>query len=167
MKRLIPMTCLLICSCAIAQVSVMRVGQTVDVSTLIQRMMDSSAQDMTQEAGPPDSVDLNSFYNVRTSTLSPDNAASTITENNITQPLFIVGDDALSINWMKKNARELTQLNAAGFLVNCSGQAEFDAISNATRLPLTPINGDDFAELFHIKNYPVLITRASINNDNK
>ncbi len=167
MKLMLFMTYLLIGSCAVAGVNVTRVGQTVDVSSLIQAMMNSSAQDMTQDVAPPNTIDLNNFYTVKTTTLSPGNVASTMAENNITQPIFIVGDDALSLNWMKKNADELEKINAAGFLVNCNGQAEFDAISNATRLSLTPMNGDDFAELFHIKNYPVLITRASINNDNK
>lgn len=119
--------------------------------------------DVTQMEFPPEfKGDLNQFYTVKTTQLSPGKVTSHTVNTNLAQPIFIIGDDSFSMDWLAKNLPKLKSLHATGVLVSCSGRASYDAIVAKTGLPIARLPGRVLAEVFDLKNYPVLITSRSI-----
>jgi len=78
----------------------------------------------------------------------------------LTQPLFIVGDDAFSHRWLEAKQDYLRRINAQGIVVNSSKQGGLRLSRYA--LPLYPVQGRDFAKAFGLTHYPVLIEHRTI-----
>lgn len=78
----------------------------------------------------------------------------------LTQPLFIVGDDAFSHRWLEAKSDYLRRINAKGIVVNSSKQG-WQRLSRYA-LPLYPVQGGDFATAFGLTHYPVLIEHRTI-----
>ncbi|MFM2588252.1 PFL_4695 family integrating conjugative element protein [Vibrio sp. TBV020] len=78
----------------------------------------------------------------------------------LNQPLFIVGDDALSHRWLKAKSDYLRRINAKGIVVNSSKQGWLRL--SRYSLPLYPVQGHDFAKAFGLTHYPVLIEHRTI-----
>ena len=73
-------------------------------------------------------------------------------------PIFLVGDDALSRQWLEANQRKLLALKAIGFVVNVEGLDRLEALREiAPELSLMPVPADYLANILHIQHYPVLI----------
>lgn len=74
-------------------------------------------------------------------------------------PVFMVGNDSLSRNWLRANKNLLQRLKATGLVVNAaSPEALHDLCALADGLILLPVTGDDLADLVELAHYPVLIT---------
>lgn len=99
-----------------------------------------------------------------TSQLTPGAVQSrTLSAHALVQPLFLIGYDKLSAQWLSERRVILKELNAMGLVVNvptAQAMAELQAI--APDLILQPIPGDDLAESIDVKHYPVLITKTSV-----
>lgn len=81
----------------------------------------------------------------------------------LVQPIFLVGADSLSTNWLKQNIAKLTALRAIGFLVHADSEADLTAFKQiAGSLPIVPLNADQFAKQWNLNHYPVLITAQGI-----
>lgn len=78
----------------------------------------------------------------------------------LSQPLFIVGDDAFSYRWLEAKQDYLRRINAKGIVVNSSKQGWLRLSRYA--LPLYPVQGRDFAKAFGLTHYPVLIEHRTI-----
>jgi len=78
-------------------------------------------------------------------------------------PFFLVGDDALSRQWLQERADVLHGLGAFGLVINVES---LDALQKLRRLApgltLSPVSGDDLAQRLHLQHYPVLITSTGI-----
>ena len=74
---------------------------------------------------------------------------------HITQTLFIVGADELSLRWFERNKQYLLSLGAAGYAVNIDSQAQLDQL-NARLAPLiaAPLPLDEPAKQLGIPVYP-------------
>lgn len=99
-----------------------------------------------------------------TSELTPGNVQDrSITLPSLAAPIFIVGDDAMSMAWLRKNSKTLIDLQAIGWAVSVRDQASLDRIkAEIPGLAVQPIRGDGFARRLGLRNYPVLITRSAI-----
>lgn len=74
-------------------------------------------------------------------------------------PVFLVGNDSLSRNWLRANKNLLQRLNATGLVVNAASPESIGELSSlADGLILLPVTGDDLARLLDLQHYPVLIT---------
>lgn len=74
-------------------------------------------------------------------------------------PVFMVGNDSLSRNWLRANKNLLQRLKATGLVVNAaSPESLHDLCALADGLILLPVTGDDLADLVELAHYPVLIT---------
>lgn len=105
-----------------------------------------------------------SAFPVVSEKLSPGRVeARTISASGLVQPIFMIGYDKLSAEWLSKRKNILKQLNAIGLVVNVpSAQAMAELQRIAPDLMLQPIPGDDLAERIGIENYPLLVTQTSI-----
>ncbi|MDY1037809.1 integrating conjugative element protein [Lelliottia sp. CFBP8978] len=74
-------------------------------------------------------------------------------------PLFLIGDDPLSTEWLRQHREALKTLHATGLIVNVSTLARLNALRTiAPELTLLPVSADDMAKHLPITAYPVLIT---------
>ncbi|AKX44902.1 hypothetical protein AKN87_07185 [Thiopseudomonas alkaliphila] len=89
--------------------------------------------------------------------------AKTLSASGLVQPIFMIGYDKHSAQWLSERYHILKELNALGLVVNvptAEAMAELQKI--APDLMLQPIPGDDLAKHIGVKHYPVLITKTSI-----
>ncbi len=78
-------------------------------------------------------------------------------------PLFILGDDPLSVRWLTEHKSRLKSLNATGLVVNVASEAYLNALrQQAEGLPLLPVSCDDLAQRLQLDTYPVLITDTGL-----
>jgi len=74
-------------------------------------------------------------------------------------PLFIVGDDHLSLAWLRKHARRLKKLNATGIIVAVADFSRWQSLQKRFGLGLIPVQGNVLHDMFGIDHYPVLISK--------
>lgn len=78
-------------------------------------------------------------------------------------PIFLLGDDPLSLRWLKQKQQKLAAINATGLVVNVASQERFQALQQyASGLTLLPVSGDDLAQRLQLSAYPVLITDSGV-----
>ncbi|EJR7283356.1 integrating conjugative element protein [Citrobacter freundii] len=74
-------------------------------------------------------------------------------------PLFLIGDDPQSTEWLRQHRDTLKTLHATGLVVNVTTLARLNALRTiAPALTLLPVSADDMAKHLPISAYPVLIT---------
>ena len=77
--------------------------------------------------------------------------------------LFLIGDDALSRDWLKANAGALAEQHAAGMIVNVTDMAAVRELRGlAPGVSLAPASGSELARRLQITHYPVLITDTGL-----
>ncbi len=102
-------------------------------------------------------------YAVHTKELTPDSIKSSIVDiKNLTQPIYIIGDDDLSKAWLTKYNERLKSLHAVGFIVNVKNNESYLGLSEQFNIQPIPVNGAAFKKRLGIKHYPVLISRYRI-----
>ncbi len=74
----------------------------------------------------------------------------------IARPVFIVGYDPVSLNWLDNNSQFLAEKNAIGFVVNVETVAQMNELQAVAGkgILLQPTPGDRFAEQMNIRHYP-------------
>lgn len=74
-------------------------------------------------------------------------------------PVFLVGDDTLSRDWLAQRRADLLRMNATGLVVNVSDSAVLRELqAEAPGLTLLPASASDIAHRLQLTHYPVLIT---------
>ncbi|MDW9178621.1 integrating conjugative element protein [Legionella pneumophila] len=74
---------------------------------------------------------------------------------NFSNPVFIIGDDAESYQWLQKNAQKLEEAKALGFVANINTSEQLQALQRLTKAPLLPANVDDLMDIFQENHYPL------------
>jgi|GEM_PF-3129702 len=82
--------------------------------------------------------------------------------NNFTYSIFIIGDDALSRQWLKEHTKELEEKNALGFITNIESSSSLQELQELTKAPLLPANVDDLLALFKESHYPLIFHEGEI-----
>ncbi|POG14561.1 integrating conjugative element protein [Pseudomonas putida] len=78
-------------------------------------------------------------------------------------PLFLVGHDAASLEWLAQHAQTLQKLGASGLAVEVTDAQALRRIQAAAPgLNIWPVSGDDIAERLELQHYPVLITPTGL-----
>lgn len=78
-------------------------------------------------------------------------------------PLFLVGHDATSLEWLAKHAQTLQELGASGLAVEVADAPALRRIQEAAPgVDIWPVSGDDIAERLELEHYPVLITPTGL-----
>ncbi|MBA2656844.1 MAG: integrating conjugative element protein [Tatlockia sp.] len=75
---------------------------------------------------------------------------------SFSEAIFIIGDDPISREWLKKHARELEEKHALGFVTNIRDSAHLQTLQALTKAPLLPANIDDLMTLFKESHYPLV-----------
>ncbi|MBA2649348.1 MAG: integrating conjugative element protein [Legionella sp.] len=78
-----------------------------------------------------------------------------ITLINFSYPVFIIGDDATSRQWLQENTKKLEAERAFGFVANIDSSEQLQALQLLTKAPLLPANVDDLMTIFQETHYPL------------
>ena len=82
----------------------------------------------------------------------------------ISQPIFIVGYDRASANWLINNVDILEQNQAVGLVVNVDTPEQMRELLRITehRLMLQPVNGNRLAQSLKLYHYPAYIDQDGV-----
>ena len=80
-----------------------------------------------------------------------------------TAPFFLVGNDALSRDWLARFGGRLAATGAVGFLVRAESDADLQSVRRlAPGIPITPLDATPLAKALGLAHYPVLVTAGLI-----
>lgn len=78
-------------------------------------------------------------------------------------PIFLIGDDTRSREWLRQRAETLRSIRATGFVVHVDTDDELATLrALVPGVTIVPTSGDDLARRLQITHYPVLITATGI-----
>jgi integrating conjugative element protein (TIGR03765 family) len=112
-------------------------------------------------------ADLSRLLPIRTPELTPGPVSprplSLPNGATLPRPLFLIGADPQSRQWLEMHQKRLAEIDAIGMLVNAESPADLEAIAAIARgLPILPASATDIAEILGLKHVPVLISRRGI-----
>ncbi len=81
---------------------------------------------------------------------------------NFSYSIFIIGDDAVSRQWLKDHTQELEEKNALGFITNINSSSNLQELQQLTKAPLLPANVDDLLAIFKESHYPLIFHEGEI-----
>ena len=137
---------------------VAKLGNTVSSSPYV-----ASTNANTKLDNPPATQELvNSNFTVKSSITPGAVETRKISESMPIQPMYLVGTDELSINWVNKYKKTLQAIHARGYLINVKDHDDYENFVKKTGLNLAPISGDLIVQHYHLTHYPVLITNKMI-----
>ncbi|AVD90019.1 integrating conjugative element protein [Pseudomonas sp. SWI44] len=112
---------------------------------------------------PPDPSKLKWVLPVRSERLTPGTVPPRTLDLPAITPLFLVGQDAFSLNWLSRHAQALRDLGASGLAVEVADVQALRRIQAAAPgVNIWPVSGDDIAERLELEHYPVLITPTGL-----
>ena len=116
-----------------------------------------------EPSNPPATTTLNWVLPVRSARLSPGAVPPRTLRLPGMTPLFLVGQDTASLQWLSRHAQALKELGANGLAVEVDDARALRRIQmTAPKLNIWPVSGDDIAERLELKHYPVLITPTGL-----
>ena len=102
------------------------------------------------------------FFPVHTTKMTPGlfTGSGRVTQKSfLLHPIFFVGDDPISRNWLTKNKVRLQQSKASGLAVNVDNYDRFKALQQLIPgVPIAPSSADEVAKTLGIKVYPAIVT---------
>jgi integrating conjugative element protein (TIGR03765 family) len=122
----------------------------------------------TQEPGPVPSATpaptgaLPLAFPVRTALMRPGRLHSPVTLPGgawLTTPMFIVGDDAQSRQWLAIHREKLRRLGASGLVVNVATLEAFQSLrAVAPAVPMAPGSAEELAQHTRLSVYPLFVS---------
>lgn len=119
--------------------------------------------DSTVTSAPTGVADVSDMLPVTTPEMSTGKVVSR--ELNLTgmTPVFLVGDDALSREWLALRRDELKRRHATGLVVNVSDKAALAELQQLVPgVTLLPASASEIARRLQLSHYPVLITSTGL-----
>jgi integrating conjugative element protein (TIGR03765 family) len=88
-------------------------------------------------------------------------APKTLSIPYLERPVFIIGADALSLQWLQHHRGRLNMLHAVGLVVNVQTAEQLAQLKQQTvPLELVALSGSELARQFALSHYPVLVSSA-------
>lgn len=111
----------------------------------------------------PDPRTLNWVLPVHSARLTPGTVSRRTLNLPGFTPLFLVGQDAPSLEWLSQHAQTLQRMGASGLAVEVIDVPALQSIQAAAPgVTIWPVSGDDIAERLELDHYPVLITPSGL-----
>ncbi|MFP1915986.1 integrating conjugative element protein [Lonsdalea quercina] len=78
-------------------------------------------------------------------------------------PVFVLGDDAVSRQWLIHHASDLRRLQATGLIISVRDERGLNALRQlAPDIVMVPVSGSVLSHRLSLEHYPVLITATGI-----
>ena len=153
--------------CAVAQGSLIEVDRVGQTRSIHYRFIENAEKGEPNEVMPK-RLTPEEWYGrilpIRSELLEPGDVATEKRDlKNLLRPVFIIGSDNRSISWLKEHKEALLEINAIGLLVDVETIEQLMVVGEVgSGLQISPTVGDQFARLFMVSNYPVLVSKGSI-----
>lgn len=122
-------------------------------------MLNGKHQRAGLRATPPRDIRFSVGFPVRTAHLSPGQMLTTpVPLHKGQQPLFVIGNDDLSLDWVEANKPYLLEIGARGFVVSVENEQDWVQLQEwLAPLDVKAVTGDAFNEVFGLTHYPFLL----------
>ena len=77
-------------------------------------------------------------------------------------PIFVIGADRLSKQWLTKHQKQLQDMQAIGFITNVDNFEIVAQLQEQSQLPLLPVNVDPLMKLINEHHYPLVIFGGNV-----
>ena len=95
--------------------------------------------------------------------LTPGPVQSRAIDRPFSRPFFLIGADALSMQWLQAYRERLKSIGAVGMLVQADTHEDLRRVAQrAGGLAILPASATDIAKALGIRHYPVLISSHGI-----
>lgn len=112
---------------------------------------------------PLGAADPKAWLPLRSPGLTPGPVPTRSHDRPFTRPLFLIGSDARSRQWLQTHRDRLKAIGAVGMLVQADTPDDLRTIARlADGLSILPASGSDLAKALGISHYPVLISAHGI-----
>ena len=114
-----------------------------------------------QKANPQQQSALPFQLPITTPSMQPGTVSPTaIDMRYLQQPLFLVGSDHLSKDWLTKKRDSLIAVGAMGLLIEAKAPEDVETmLALAKGLRLVPASAEDFAVRLGLTHYPILLSK--------
>ena len=156
---------MLLCMSGLAQSEVQVIydnGQTIALPK-------PNAAIQSAEPQPPAHYDFSQLFPIHTPSMrvSPPNSAHSRQLQPLQRlpgPLFLIGSDRLSQQWLIQHRDRLIALGAIGFLIEAESLADYQAVLAlaGAELVIVPSSAEQLAKVLDLQTYPLLLTREGI-----
>jgi len=72
----------------------------------------------------------------------------------LSTPLFVIGDDEQSKQWLRMHAKNMQNLHALGLVANIQTKEHLQQLEKLAGMPLMPVNVDELSEILEVSHYP-------------
>ena len=114
----------------------------------------------------PNNINFNNLkqrFPIITSNMQVGHVAKRSIQYAPNRALCLLGDDEVSINWLKRNYQFLKQINTVCLFVNIKSQKRFTILQTQFKaIEFQAISVNDIADQLGLIRYPVLIYQGSI-----
>jgi integrating conjugative element protein (TIGR03765 family) len=110
-------------------------------------------------------VTLEALLPIRTPQMSPGVVRGRGPQAAVTgaRPVFLIGADPLSLEWLAAHRERLIELGAVGMLIEADSiEAVRQVAARAEGLRILPASGAELARALGVRHYPVLISARGI-----
>nr|CAX67713.1 putative exported protein [Yersinia enterocolitica] len=112
---------------------------------------------------PPTFVSIAAALPVHTPELTPGAVSARALNLPGIPPIFIVGDDELSRQWLSLHSNKLQRTGATGFVVNVTDLSRLQSLNALVpEVEMAPVSGSDLARRLQLTHYPLLITEKGL-----
>ena len=112
---------------------------------------------------PLGAADPEAWLPIQSIGLTPGIVHSRAIHRPFSRPLFLIGADALSRQWLMEHRDRLKSMGAVGMLVQADTRDDLRTIAQlADGLAILPASATDIAKALGIRHYPVLISSHGI-----
>ncbi|WP_101757300.1 PFL_4695 family integrating conjugative element protein [Oceanicoccus sp. KOV_DT_Chl] len=159
MRGLVGLLCLLLCLGAHAREPLTVIYDSVDTLPLEPYLPKPVLQEKSLIQKKKNQLPFN--LPVTTPSMQPGKAAVTPKALPYLQrPLFLVGADQVSKDWLVERREQLIHLGAVGLLVEAKDRQEVESVlAIAEGLKLVPASAEGFAAKLGLTHYPILLSK--------
>lgn len=136
-------------------------GDTLPIAPYIPEEFKRKAETAIPSVNPPKQIKPIELFPITTPSMTPGivNATSKSLPY-LKRPLFLIGSDDLSRQWLQQQRESLLQLNAVGLLIEVNDKPTAEAIQKlGDGLPIVPSSAESFAPQLGLTHYPVLVSQ--------
>lgn len=141
-------------------------GRTVSISTYLEVL--PTQTDSAIAEPQPSALNFSPAiaFPIHTASMSPGRLAANRTvalRLALPNPIFLLGTDPLSHDWLARNRTRLLEIGATGMVIEASSWEALRQIQRvAGGLPMSAACADELGELLRLSVYPILIERNGV-----
>lgn len=159
MKKLLFLIPILLCSMAYGNDGLTVIYDSGNTQPLAPYLPEQVSKDISRERPKPDTALFQ--LPITTPSMQPGEVQTEPKSlRYLQQPLFLVGSDRMSRDWLIAKREQLIEIGAVGLLIEAQNVEQIEEmISLAKGVRLVPASAEGFASQLGLVHYPVLLSK--------